>query len=188
MLDFLQQNASLLVENPKLADDFQEIMTYKKFNKHDIIHHSGTICSHFYVIISGVARVFYFKEDKDITVHFAAEQETFTAIDSLIQRKKSKYFIEALEDMEVFAININDLEDLFLKKPKYERFGRLFLQQIYIDLVQRIDDLQLHSTKERYDILLTKKPHLFKRVASKHIASFLGMSAETFSRIRGNNS
>ncbi len=185
MLNFFKQHASLVFENPQIVEDFQEIMVSQKFKKHDIIHSSGSVCSHFYVIASGLARVFYYKESKDITVHFAAEEDSFTAIDSLIQRKKSKYSIEALEDLEVFSINFNDLELLFEKKPEYEHFGRLFLQQIYIDLVERIDDLQLHSTKERYDILLTKKPYLFKRVASKHIASFLGMSAETFSRIRG---
>lgn len=149
MSNFLQQNANLLLENPDLAEVFQEIMLPKKFSKHEIIHESGTICTHFYIIISGVARVFYFKEDKDLTVHFAAEQESITAIDSLIQRTKSKYNIEALEDLEVFAINFNDLEALFEKEPKYEHFGRLFLQQIYIDLVERIDDLQLHTAKER---------------------------------------
>lgn len=187
MLNFFKQNPSLLFENLQLMEDFQQIMVSQKFKKHDIIHNSGTICSHFYVIISGLARVFYYKEGKDITVHFAAEEDSFTAIDSLIQRKKSKYSIKALEDLEVFSIDINDLERLFKKKPEYEHFGRLFLQQIYIDLVERINDLQLHSIKERYDILLAKKPHLFKRVASKHIASFLGMSSENLSRIRSNN-
>ncbi|WBX73336.1 cyclic nucleotide-binding domain-containing protein [Tenacibaculum pacificus] len=137
-----------------------------------------------YIITTGIARIFYYKEDKDITVHISAEQESITTIDSFIQRKKSKYNIEALEELEVLEITHADLENLFESNPKFERFGRLFLQQIYIDLVERIDDLQLHTTQERYDILLNKKPHLFKRVSAKHIASFLGMTPETFSRIR----
>jgi len=185
MLDFLNKNGALLLDNPELAEAFQNLMTYKKYQKHDIIHEAGHICHHFYIIISGISRVFYYKEHKDITCHFAAEQETFCAIDSLFSQKKSKYSIEALEDLEVFTINFNDLENLFKKEPKYEYFSRLFLQQIYTELVERIDDLQLHTAKERYDLLLAKKPYLFQRVASKHIASFLGMSAETFSRIRG---
>lgn len=184
MLDFLNKNETLLLKNPELAEAFQSIMKYQKYQKHDLLHEAGHICSHFYIIISGIARVFYYKEDKDITVHFASEEGSITAIDSLFQRSKSKYSIEALEDLEVFAINFNDLETLFEKEPKYEHFGRIFLQHIYAELAERIDDLQLHSTKERYNLLLTKRPDLFKRVTSKHIASFLGMSAETFSRIR----
>ena len=185
MLDFLNKNEKILLDNPKLLETFQSLMTYQKFKKNEIIHEAGHVCHHFYTIISGISRVYYYKEDKDITCHFALEQESFCAIDSLFSQNKSKYNIEALEDLEVFAINFNDLENLFKKEPKYEHFGRLFMQQIYVELTERIDDLQLHTAKERYDLLQTKKPDLFKRVASKHIASFLGMSAETFSRIRG---
>ena len=185
MNTFFEQNATLLLENPELAEAFQKIMTFQKFPKNSILHQSGKICDYMYIITSGVARVFYYKEDKDITCYFAAEQETVTCIDSFIQREKSKYHLEALEDLEVFKITRSDLEKLFESNPKYERFGRLFLEQLYIDLVERIDDLLLKTTQERYNTLLEKKPHLFQRVASKHIASFLGMSAETFSRIRG---
>ncbi|CAM1350783.1 Crp/Fnr family transcriptional regulator [Tenacibaculum crassostreae] len=185
MLESSNSNASLLLENPEFALALQNIMVYQKYPKHHILHEAGTICNHFYIIISGIARVFYFKEDKDITVHFSAEQESITTIDSLIQRKKSKYNIEALEDLEVYAVHIHDLEQLFETNPKYERYGRLFMQQIYIELVERIDDLQLHTAQERYETLLTKKPYLFQRVSSKHIASFLSITPETLSRIRG---
>lgn len=185
MNTFLEQNSALLLETPELAEAFQNIMVFEKYSKHHILHEAGSVCNHFYIITSGIARVFYYKEDKDITVHFSAEQESITTIDSFIQRKKSKYNIEALEDLEVLKISHSDLENLFDLNPKFERFGRLFLQQIYMDLVERIDDLQLHTAQERYQILLEKKPYLFQRVASKHIASFLGMTPETFSRIRG---
>ena len=185
MESFFEQNATLLLKNPEIAEAFQSIMSFEKHPKHTILHEAGKICNHMYIITSGIARVFYYKEDKDITCHFAAEQETITTIDSFIQRKKSKYNIEALEDLEVLKIEHSDLENLFETNPKFERFGRLFLEQAYIDLVERIDDLQLHTAQERYEILLQKKPYLFKRVASKHIASFLSITPETLSRIRG---
>jgi len=181
---FFELNATLLLENPELAEAFQGIMKYEKHPKHHILHEKEKVCNHFYIIISGIARVFYYKEDKDITCHFASEQESITAIDSFIQRKKSKYSIELIEDTELFKVSRSDLENLFEKNPKYERFGRLFLEQLYIELVQRIDDLQLLTAKERYDILFSKKPALFQRVSLKHIASFLGITAETLSRIR----
>ncbi|WP_298782246.1 Crp/Fnr family transcriptional regulator [uncultured Polaribacter sp.] len=182
---FFEQNTSFFLDNPKLAEDFQKIVSVTKFPKHFIIHESGKVCDDLYIITSGIARVFYYREDKNITCHFAAEQESITAIDSFIQRKKSKYYIEALEDLEVLKISHSDLEKLFTSSPKFEHFGRLFLQQIYIDLVERLDDLQLKTAKERYETLLEKKPYLFQRVASKHIASYLNITPETLSRIRG---
>lgn len=184
MNSFFEKNASLLLESPELADTFQNIMSFEKYPKNTILHESGKVCDYMYIIISGIGRVFYYNEDKDITCHFAAEQETMTAIDSFIQCKKSKYSIEALEDLEVFKISHSDLENLFASNPKYERFGRLFLQQIYIDLVERLDDLQLKTAHERYETLMKKKPYLFQRVAAKHIASFLNITPETLSRIR----
>lgn len=185
MEPFFEQNDTFLLENPEFAEDFQKIMQYEKFPKNHILHHSGTVCNHLYVIVSGIARVFYYKEDKDITCHFAAEQDTITAIDSFIQRRKSKYNIQLMEDAELLVISHADLENLFRSHPKYEHFGRLFLQQAYVELVERMDDLQLHSAHERYEILLSKKPELFQRISAKHIATFLGMTPETFSRIRG---
>ncbi len=182
---FLEKNSELLQETPELIEDIQHIMEFESYPKHHILHEAGAVCDHMYIIVSGIARVFYYKEDKDVTVHFSSEQESITSIDSFIQRKKSKYNIEALEDLEVLKVTHSNLENLFESNPKYERFGRLFLQQIYIDLVERIDDLQLHTAQERYQILLDKKPNLFLRVSAKHIASYLGMTAETFSRIRG---
>lgn len=173
-----------MLENPKLIADFQNIMTFEKFPKHLIIHEAGKICNKIYMITSGIARVFYYKKDKDVTCHFAAEQESITAVDSYIQRKKSKYSIEALEDLEVMVIRYDAMENLFQRHPTYEYFGRLFLQHAYIDLVERLEDLQLHTAHERYENLIAKNPSLFQRVASKHISSFLGMTPETLSRIR----
>lgn len=185
MLSFFENNPKLLLENPDLAEAFQEISEYKSFKKGELLHSTNSVCNHFFIILSGIARVFYFKEDKDVTAHIAQEQESITAIDSFIQRKKSKYSVEALEDLDVVMISRKNLEILFAKEPKFERFGRLFLEQIYIDLVERIIDIQMHTSQERYNNLLEKKPKLFQRVPAKHLASFLGMTAETFSRIRG---
>lgn len=85
-----------------------------------------------------------------------------------MQRTKSTYSIEDIEYIDFFVIN--HLEALFKKELKQEHFGRLFRHQIYIELLERIENLQLHTTKQRYDTLLTKKSYLLKCFASKHIA------------------
>ncbi|MGK0387970.1 MAG: CRP-like cAMP-binding protein [Maribacter sp.] len=98
------------------------------------------MCKHSFIIETGAARIFHFKDGKDITSHFAFEGEAITAIDSLLHAKKSKYNIELLEDSILFSVSYEDMENLCQKSIIHERFGRLFLQQVYIDLVERIED------------------------------------------------
>ena len=171
-------------EISNLLTDFQSIMHKKSFSKNELIHEEGKICNHLFIIEKGVARSFYFKEGKDITAHFAVENGTITAIDSFIQRKKSRYNIELLENSDVILISHQDLHRLLQDKPQYEKIIRAFLEQIYIDLAERVEDLLFHSAKERYDKLIANTPDLLQRVNLKHIASFIGITQETLSRIR----
>ncbi|MBL4649976.1 MAG: hypothetical protein JKY03_09605 [Aureispira sp.] len=70
------------------------------------------------------------------------------------------------------------------QNPTYEKFVRLFLEQIYIDLAERVEDLLFYNAKDRYDNLMLKNPSLFQRVNLGHIASYIGVTQETLSRIR----
>ncbi|CAM1373632.1 conserved hypothetical protein [Tenacibaculum litopenaei] len=175
---------ALLLDNPDFSSDLYDIAQVQSHPKNSTIHEAGHRCNHLYLVNTGLIRVFYLKEGKDITVHLAKEQESFTAIDSLFQNKKSTYSIETLEPSELIRISAEALEQLLSSKPHYERIGRLFTQNIYIELATRLHHLQLHTARERYQILTQKHPDLLRRVPAKHLASYLGMTAETFSRIR----
>lgn len=167
-----------------LVSDFREITTVNHFPKHHLLHEEGTICKHLYFIETGIARSFYHKDGKDITAHFALSNGGITAIDSFIQRKKSRYNIEILEDAVVHSMVHDDIHALLDQKPVYEKFVRLFLEQIYIDLAERVEDLLFYNAKERYDNLMIKNPNLSQRVNLGHIASYIGVTQETLSRIR----
>lgn len=168
-----------------LISDFRNITTTNTFPKHHLLHQEGAICNHLYFIEKGVARSFYHKEGKDITAHFAVENGGITAIDSFIQRKKSRYNIEILEDAIVHTLSHQDIQVLLDQNPPYEKFVRLFLEQIYVDLAERVEDLLFYNAKERYDNLMLKSPSLHQRVNLGHIASYIGVTQETLSRIRG---
>ena len=167
-----------------LLTDFQNIINKKSFSKNELIHEEGKICDYLFLIEKGIARSYYHKDGKDITAHFSVENDTITAIDSFIQRKKSRYNIELLENSDVILISHQDLHKLLQNKPHYEKFVRIFLEQIYIDLAERIEDLLFHTAKERYEKLVKNKPNLLQRVNLKHIASYIGITQETLSRIR----
>ncbi len=168
----------------ELKNDFTEIMTKHSFNKKHVLHKEGTICNRLFIIKTGLVRSFYHKDGKDITAHFAPENDTITAIDSFIQRKRSRYNIEVLEDSEVWIIEHKDLLELLNRKPKYEKHLRMFVEQVYIQLVERLEDIMFNSAKERYANLINKHPSLLQRVNLEHIASIIGITQETLSRIR----
>lgn len=167
-----------------LISDFKSITTVHHFPKHHLLHQEDTICNHLYFIEKGIARSYYHKDGKDITAHFAIENGGITAIDSFIQRKKSRYNIEILEDAVVHSMAHSDIHLLLEQKPMYEKFVRLFLEQIYVDLAERVEDLLFYNAKERYDNLMLKNPNLSQRVNLGHIASYIGVTQETLSRIR----
>jgi CRP-like cAMP-binding protein len=181
---------NLDLSNRDSEDFFQDIsklMTFQEFQNKHILHTEGEICDKIFIIHKGLARAYYYKETKDITAHFAIENTTITAIDSFIQRKKSRYNIELLENTSLSFISYYEWKNLLAEKPHYEKYARIFLENIYIDIAERIEDLLFHSAKERYDKITIKFPNLLQRVNLGHIASYIGITQETLSRIRAEN-
>jgi len=92
--------------------------------------------------------------------------------------------IEAIENTEVEAIHKDDLELLYKTFPETERVGRVILEQYYMRLEERVVYIQFKSAKERYEHFFTKRTELIKRAPLGCIASYLGITQETLSRIR----
>ncbi len=163
---------------------FSPILKHKHFEKGRLLHKANEVSIELFLVRSGVLRSFYYVDGKDVTAHFALDHGVVGAADSIIRRKRSRYNIEALEDSEVFLLNYDELEAFLDKKPKLERLARRFTQLIYIDLVERIEGMTFLSAKERYDHLIDRYPDITQRVSLGHIASYLGITQETLSRVR----
>lgn len=167
-----------------IVENFREILKVERFQKGDLIHREGKVCQNLYFVRSGILRAFYFKDEKDITAHFAFQKESITAPDAFILNKPSKYSIEALEDSEVLSVNNIELEYYLDQNPDLERLARKFTQAIYLELLERLEGLVFLSAKERYEALLKRNSQLPLKVNLGHIASYLGITQETLSRIR----
>lgn len=150
-----------------------------------LLHQENTISFDLYLVQSGVLRSFYYVDGRDVTAHFALEYGVVGAADSIIRGKKSRYNIEVLEDSQVFRLNYRELEAFLDENPRLERLARKFTQFIYMDLVERLEGMTFLSAKERYDHLMARYPDITQRVSLGHIASFLGITPETLSRVRG---
>ncbi|WKN46093.1 Crp/Fnr family transcriptional regulator [Tunicatimonas pelagia] len=154
------------------------------YKKGQLLHRSGYTCFDLFIFHKGVGRSFYYKDGLDITSHFVVDFGIISAIDSLVTRKPSKYNIEVLEDAKVSRININQYEKFLSENPHHEKSARQLTQVIYFELAERIEGLMFHTAHERYQRLTDEYPDIVNRVNLGHIATFLGISQETLSRIR----
>jgi len=130
------------------------------------------------------ARIFHCKEDKEVIDWLATSGNPFTAIDSFYSRQPSRYTIEILENSEVYTFLYEDLEELYRQFHAFERIGRLITLEQFLILQERVDMIQFQNAQQRYKTFLKRFPNLQNRLQLTHIASYLGISLETLSRIR----
>jgi CRP-like cAMP-binding protein len=158
----------------------------KKFRKGEYILNFGEVCRHIYFVNSGFIRIFYYKNGKNITEWFAGEKHFFFSITSYFDETPSNLIIEAIEDTEVILLSKMGLEkyrrtNFEIANLNIEFFsGSLKLSQ------KRMESLQFETAKQRYFNLLKVQPKILNKIPLQYIASFLGITQETLSRIRAN--
>lgn len=137
-----------------------------------------------FFIEKGLVRGYYFDNGKEITNWFAQEQEFATCFYAFVANKPSFESLQAIEDCTLIQIPQKTLQTLYSKFPETERIGRIITENYYIKLEERVLNLQFKTAKERYQKLMDKKPSLLQRAPLGQIASYLGITQETLSRIR----
>ncbi|WP_400191916.1 Crp/Fnr family transcriptional regulator [Hymenobacter sp. B81] len=144
----------------------------------------GEVSRHLYFVHTGLARVFYFHEAVDVTDYFAIDQQFIGAVASLFTGTPSHKGIQVLEDSVVYAIAYADLERLGAQFHEVERAGRLLATFGMLEGQQRIESIRFHDAARRYQELGDKYPGLLNRCPLKHIASYLGITQVSLSRLR----
>jgi CRP-like cAMP-binding protein len=144
----------------------------------------GGICQHFYFIEQGLTRTYYIKDGRDVTDWLSAEHSVAVSIISFLTRQPDIRGIELLEPSVLWAISRQQLEHLYQHFHDIERLGRLLLGFGIVQMQQRFDDLHFATARERYHKLMDTNPSLVNRVPLGMIASYLGITPETLSRIR----
>lgn len=144
----------------------------------------GHTCRTIYFINKGVARIYYFRDDTDITESFAFENQVVVRYESLFTGRPSRKAIQVLEDTELVAIDAGKLFQLYDQYPQIERLFRRIFEAAHVETINRIESIQFHSAAERYHDLLRDMPGIVQRVPLKYIASYLGITQVSLSRIR----
>lgn len=181
-VSFLEQFGELPENIVATIDSMLEKLELPK--KH-ILLKKGNICNHLYFVEKGLARNFFEEEDKELTNDIILEGELLVSFSSFVSRTTSMETIELLEDSILYAIHYDDLQNLYKTFPIMERIGRMIAEHHYNSLATKSYRLKFSNTTERYQNLFENKIEIVKRVPIGIIASYLGMSIETLSRIRG---
>ncbi|MBP6236595.1 MAG: Crp/Fnr family transcriptional regulator [Saprospiraceae bacterium] len=159
------------------------IINEKTFDKNDIIQDIGSRCRTVYIVKKGGARIFYYKNGIDITEHFAFENDIIVRAESLFTGKPTLKGIQAIDRTTMFAIDAQNLFELYDRHHELERLFRLIFEKEYVNTVKRLESLQFNSAKERYLDLL-EKTDFVQKIPLKYIASYLGITQVSLSRIR----
>lgn len=155
------------------------------FSKGKNVQEIGHTCKTLYFVKKGVVRICYFKDAIDITESFEFENAFVARAESLFTGKPSRKAIQAIEDTTLIAIDSNKLFKLFDMHSDLERLFRKIIENSYVNTVNRIESLQFNTAEERYKSLLKDNPDVLKRIPLKYVASYLGITQVSLSRIRG---
>jgi CRP-like cAMP-binding protein len=163
------------------------IMPYfesKKVKKKTILLNVGKISNEVYYVIKGCIRLYCEKDGEELSTYFFTENMFAGSYDSFLSRKPSKVAIETLEDCEVLILTHKAQEKLYQIFPKMNEFIRKAIEYRFIVLHDLFLSYLLNSPEERYLMLKNDRPELLQRIPQHQIASFLGITRVSLSRIK----
>lgn len=185
-MEFMKQ--FLLSKNIPLTDENWEIYSSKnvrkEYKKKDLILKEGEVENYLSFVEEGTARLFFIKQNKELTTRFVFKHQYLTSYDSFLQRSPSRCTVEALTDMVVWQIHFDDLQDVYNTSPVGNLIGRLTVENIYLSKSHKEFSYLSESAEERYLKLMKEQPDLFQLIPLKHIATYLGITPQGLSRIR----
>ncbi len=154
------------------------------FKKGEIVVREGQYSKKIYLIIQGCARAYYLKDNKDISDWFTFENRFMASIISFFSEEPSPHYVEFVEDSTALEFSKDTVDRLSVKYHDFERFISKVVVETMLGLCERLHTIQFARAEERYSHLISIYPNITQRIPLTHIASFLGITLETLSRIR----
>ncbi|WP_159520487.1 Crp/Fnr family transcriptional regulator [Sunxiuqinia indica] len=183
MYQLINKIDSTKKQNYKIIERLNEIASPELYSKNQYLLDYGQRCHKIWYLKSGMVRRYYIHEGKEITLWLYAENEIFTEFQSFSRRMPSGVYIQACEDTEVVSISRSEYLSL-RQNPEMWLFCILMIENVFLDIDQHLRNLQTKDARGKYEYLQEQAPEIIKRAKLGHIASMLGISQETLSRIR----
>jgi CRP-like cAMP-binding protein len=174
----------LITLSPEEADIVTTLFKEKSLKKGDFFLEEGRICKHAGFVAKGLLRYYINDDGEEKTYAFSQENGFVCNYESFLPQSPSSKIIQALEDCEMLVISYNDLQVFFAKIREGERFGRMVIESVFLQLLKDVNSFYTESPELRYERFLKNHADLQQRISQYHIASFVGVKPQSLSRIR----
>lgn len=186
--DGLQQLAQFLKKYFALTDKSTEefIVLWSPYNalRKEVLTEAGAQEKYLYFILDGVQRVYALNQDgKEATLVFTYAPSFGGVLDAMMTSQKSKYYYETLTPSSFLRAPIAEVKKLMLANPEVAEMINVGVSQALGGLLERLVELQLMSSEEKFRSLLKRSPHILTLMPHKYLASYLGIDATNFSKL-----
>jgi CRP/FNR family transcriptional regulator, anaerobic regulatory protein len=182
LLHFLQSIHSL---SDGLKQHLAVILKERRLYKKDYLLKAGHVSRNICFIAKGLLRCFYIKDEHEVCSWFMKEGDVIVSVESFFKQQESYETIQALEDCLLYYITYDELQYSYRHFPEFNFIGRVLLEKYYMLSEQRLYSLRMQRSLERYEYLLENHGDLVLRVPAKYLASYLGITEVTMSKIKG---
>jgi CRP-like cAMP-binding protein len=165
-------------------EHIKSFLTPKKIRKKQYLLQEGDVCKFIAFVEKGVLREYLADDRGEHIIQFALEGWTISDLFSFLTGEPATYNIDALEDSEAIIIARTAHEELLRTQPKYETYMRLLLTNAYIALQKRLTAVISTPAEDQYTAFTQMYPDIVQRVPQHMIASYMGLTPETLSRVR----
>lgn len=155
----------------------------KKIKKGKYLLKAGDICKDFIFVKTGCIRMFYLSGPVEISAWFSLNNSVAMEVQSFISQTPSICFLQTIEDSEIYTLSKTNLETLYLTQPKTQELMRKIWEATLVLVIPRFSSLQNDTAEKRY-LDLMKNPELMRQIPQKYLASFIGVTPTSLSRIR----
>jgi CRP-like cAMP-binding protein len=172
-------------------EDFEQlaaVMHEKQLNRGEVILKEGQVCKHYYFIIKGCIRSFSIKEGREVNVNFYFEDDVACDFSSFRNEEPSEFYMVAMENCTVFCASKAEALPVFINHTSLHIYLFRFFQYLYLKEEEHSNSFKLLTPEERYHFIVENQPYYLQRIPMIYLASYLGISRETLTRIRGRKS
>jgi CRP-like cAMP-binding protein len=184
MEELLQFLNSVYPLSPALEDHLRKILKYKEIKSKEYLLKAGHISERVCFITKGLLRCYYEKGDHEVCSWFMREGDVIFAVKSFYSQTPSYESIQALENCELYYITYNELQHIYKTYIEFNVHRGVLTEKYYLLSEERSASMRLHKSPERYQYLLDYHPELVRRVHVKYIASYIGVSLPTMTRLK----